>query len=160
LWGGKLKKLDRRDALSISNVRLVTDDDNQVVPTEAALRMAFERGLDLVMVSDKSTPPVCRIQDFNKLLYEKKKSQKRHTHQTEVKEIQLKLNIADHDFETKVNKAKEFLSRGDKVKVTIRLKGREREMPDRVHALLDRMIKSTESRASNSGFGVAILEKA
>jgi translation initiation factor IF-3 len=122
--------------------------------------MAFNMGLDLVVVSDKSIPPVCRIMDLKKAEYEKKKSQKKSA-TSEVKEIQLKLNIADHDLTTKINQVRKFIERGDKVKLNIRFKGREREMPERVKAVLARAIAALNIpvKVIPSGYGIVILEK-
>jgi len=122
--------------------------------------MASDRGLDLVVVSTQSDPPVCRILDLKKALYEKKKAQKPGA-TSEVKEIQLKLNIQDHDLETKLNHARKFLERGDKVKLNIKLKGREREMRERIKDLLDKVVARLEVpvKVSSPGYGILILEK-
>jgi len=122
--------------------------------------MASDRGLDLVVVSTQSDPPVCRILDFKKALYEKKKAQKQGA-TSEVKEIQLKLNIQDHDLETKLNHARKFLERGDKVKLFIKLKGREREMRERIKDLLDKVVArlGVPVKATSPGYGLLLLEK-
>jgi translation initiation factor IF-3 len=86
-----------------------------------------------------------RVQDFKKVQYELKKAKKKQVVQ-ELKEIQLKLNIADHDLQTKLNAIEKFLSRGDKVKVVVRLKGRERENPERARQLLDRVITNVKCK--------------
>ena len=141
-------------------VRLVGEGSNEIVPTEMALRQADEAGLDLVVVSDKSDPPVVRIQDFKKLEYEKKKEKKKHVASSELKEIQLKVNISDHDLTTKINAIRRFLERGDKVKVTVRLKGRERESPERAQALIGRVATAVECKMSRlpGPITIAILE--
>jgi translation initiation factor IF-3 len=108
-----------------------------------AWKKAEEEGMDLVLVSSEgAVPPVVRIQDYNKLQYEKKKKQKQAKHKTELKEIQLKANISDHDLQTKVTRIDKFLERGDKVKITVRLKGRERDNPQRAFDLMNRAIES------------------
>lgn len=140
--------LTRAMARQVQRVRLVGEGINDIVPTEFALRQADEAGLDLVIVSDKSDPPVVRIQDYKKLEYEKKKARKKQGPTSELKEIQLKVNIADHDLLTKVNAIKKFLERGDKVKVVVRLKGRERESPHRAQALIDRIAQMIEAKVS------------
>jgi len=152
--------LTRAMARSIPRVRLVTEGANELVPTEFALRQADEAGLDLVIVSDKSDPPVVRIQDFKKLEYEKKKAKQKQGRTSELKEIQLKINISEHDLETKVSAIKRFLERGDKVKLTVRLKGRERENPERAKQLIGRVAEKVECKLSSvpGPMSIAILE--
>ncbi len=124
-----------------------------------ALAKAEAEGLDLCLISDKGDTPVAKIQDFKKIQYEQKKAKKKQIVQ-ELKEIQLKLNIADHDFVTKQSAVNRFLDRGDKVKIVVRLKGRERENPERARLLLDRMINSVKCKASHvpGPITMAILE--
>ena len=152
--------LTRANARSVPRVRLVGEGTNEIVPTDLALRQAEDAGLDLVIVSDKSDPPVVRIQDFKKLEYEKKKARKTNTKTSELKEIQLKVNISDHDLETKVSAIKRFLERGDKVKLTVRLKGRERESPERAQALIRRVAETVDCKVSKlpGPMTIAILE--
>ena len=152
--------LTRANARSVPRVRLVGEGTNEIVPTDVALRQAEDAGLDLVIVSDKSDPPVVRIQDFKKLEYEKKKAKKTITKTSELKEIQLKINISDHDLETKVSAIRRFLERGDKVKLTVRLKGRERESPERAQALIQRVAQTVDCKVSKlpGPMTVAILE--
>lgn len=150
----------RAMARQVPRVRLVGESTNEVVPTEFAIRQAEEAGLDLVIVSDKSDPPVVRIQDFKKLEYEKKKARAKQARTSELKEIQLKVNISDHDLQTKINAIKKFLERGDKVKLSVRLKGRERETPERAAALLKKVSESVECKVSRipGPMTIAILE--
>lgn len=152
--------LTRANARSVPRVRLVGEGTNEIVPTDVALRQADDLGLDLVIVSDKSDPPVVRIQDFKKLEYEKKKAKKTNTKTSELKEIQLKVNISDHDLETKISAIRRFLERGDKVKLTVRLKGRERESPERAQALIQRVAQTVECKVSKlpGPMTIAILE--
>lgn len=99
-----------------------------VVPTKDALRMAEEAGLDLVEVSPGAEPPVCKILDYGKYKYEqqKKANEARKKQKTvDVKEIKLRPGIEKHDYEVKLRNAKRFLEDGDKVKVTLRFRGRE-----------------------------------
>jgi translation initiation factor IF-3 len=111
-----------------TEVRLIDGDFNDVVPREEAERRAKESGNDLLIVSMDSSPVVVRLVDFGKFKYEQEKKQreaKKKQHVTTVKEIKMGVRIDDHDYETKVNRAKKFLEDSDKVKLTIRLKGRE-----------------------------------
>ena len=138
-----MKVLERADLRSMRDVRLVGEGLNDIVPVMDAWRKAEDEGLDLVLVSDaNATPPVVRIQDFKKLQYEKKKKQRQTKHKVELKEIQLKANISDHDLQTKVNNINRFLERGDKVKVIVRLKGRERDNPQRAHDLIAKVTET------------------
>lgn len=152
--------MTRAMARSVPRVRLVGEGSNEIVPTEFAFRQADEAGLDLVIVSDKSDPPVVRIQDYKKLEYEKKKAKQNKTKTSELKEIQLKVNISDHDLATKISAVKRFLERGDKVKLTVRLKGRERETPERAQILIQRVSEAVECKVSRlpGPMTIAILE--
>jgi translation initiation factor IF-3 len=152
--------LTRAMARQVPRVRLVGEGTNEIVPTEMALRQADDMGLDLVIVSDKSDPPVVRIQDFKKLEYERKKAKQGKTRTSELKEIQLKVNISDHDLQTKIGAVKRFLERGDKVKLMVRLKGRERETPERAQALINRVAESVQCKVSRlpGPMTIAILE--
>lgn len=154
-----MQVINRAAARNYTKVRLVGDETNEIVSVLEALSRAEEAGLDLVMISDKGDFPVMRVQDFKKVQYELKKAKKKQIVQ-ELKEIQLKLNIADHDFQTKMNAIERFLGRGDKVKVVVRLKGRERENPERARALLDKVITGTKCKASHvpGPITMAILE--
>ena len=154
-----MQVINRAAARNYTKVRLVGEESNEIVSVLEALSRAEEAGLDLVMISDKGDFPVMRVQDFKKVQYELKKSKKKQIVQ-ELKEIQLKLNIADHDFQTKMNAIEKFLARGDKVKVVVRLKGRERENPERARALLEKVITGTKCKASHvpGPITMAILE--
>jgi len=138
-------------------VRLVGENRNEIIATELALREARELGLDLILISETGDHPVVKIGDFKKILYEQKKAKVKHK-TSEVKEIQLKVNISDHDLETKLHAVKKFLERGDKVKISVRLKGREKEHPQRAAALIDRIVAATGTKKTSAGFGSVILE--
>ncbi len=103
-------------------------DNNQVLSREEALKLADELGLDLVEISPDAQPPVCKIIDYQKFLYQLKKKlkeQKAKTAKTQVKEIRFGPQTDDHDFEFKLNHAKKFLSDGDKVRAYVFFKGRQ-----------------------------------
>ena len=140
--------LTRGAARSHHQVRLVLGKSNEIVPIEHAFEKAEEAGLDLVVVSDKSTPPVVRIQDFKKIQYEQKKSRQKKVATNLQKEMQFKLNISDHDMQTKISAIQRFLDKGNKVKVMVRLKGRERDSQDRVQDLLNRVCEQVECKQS------------
>ena len=140
--------INRANARMFSEVRLIANGTNEVVSIQEALRLAEDEGLDLCIVSDKSNPPVVKVQDFKKILYEEKKAKSKQQKSSDLKEIQLKVNISDHDLATKMNAINRFLERGDKVKLMVRLKGRERESPERARALVTRVIQSVPCKAT------------
>lgn len=106
-----------------------------------ALKIADNRGLDLVKISPNAVPPVCKIMDYNKYMYEqakKAKEAKKNQKVTVLKEVQLSLNIEDHDLNTKMNHAKRFLGDGNKVKVALRFRSREIQRPELGVALMEK----------------------
>lgn len=116
------------ERIRVPKVRVVGENaDADIYPLEDALRMAEEQGLDLVEISPNADPPVCKIVDYNKFLYEKKKKEKemkQKTKKTEIKEVRFTPNTDDHDFEFKANHAEKFLKDGAKVKAYVQFKGR------------------------------------
>lgn len=118
------------DSIRISgNVRVIDGDEQLgIISVAAAKEIAYDKGLDLVVISPNSEPPVCRIMDFGKYCYEREKKEKeakRKQQVVEIKEVQLSCKIDTHDFETKARRALGFLKDGNKVKVVLRFKGRE-----------------------------------
>ena len=98
------------------------------MPPYEALKMAREKNLDLVEISPTAQPPVCRIMDYGKYLYQQEKKEreaKKHQKTITVKEVKFRINVDDHDYETKKNHVLRFLDEGDKVKATIFFRGRE-----------------------------------
>lgn len=124
----KNRKNDRIRALE---VRVIGPDGKQigVIPTREAIELAKQHGLDLVEVSPTARPPVCRILDFGKFMYEQSKKGKdaAKAPTVKLKEIKFRINIDKHDYETKVRHAEEFLNKNNKVKVTLSMRGREME---------------------------------
>ena len=110
-----------------SQVRIIGDDiESKVVSLKEAKNIAESMDLDLIEINSKVNPPILRICDYSKFLYELKKNAKKNKQtQTQVKEIQLSVSIAQHDLETKAKQAINFLSKGDKVKVVLVMRGRE-----------------------------------
>jgi translation initiation factor IF-3 len=127
-------------------VRVIDDEGKQIgilQPFEA-LRLAREKNLDLVEVSPTAQPPVCRIMDFGKYLYEqdkKERAAKKHQKTITVKEVKFKINVDEHDYEFKKNHVLRFLEDGDKVKATIFFRGREMTHTNLGRQILDRLIK-------------------
>lgn len=122
-------------------VRTITDEGEQlgILPTQEALRIAREHELDLVEVSPDSDPPVCRIMDYGKYLYEKKKKTKKKVHISQLKEIKLRPKISQHDYDFKSRHVARFLEDGDKVKATIMFRGREMDFTEKGKDLLVRL---------------------
>jgi translation initiation factor IF-3 len=128
-------------------VRVIADDNTQlgVLPTHEALRMAEEKGLDLVEVSPKAVPPVCRIMDYGKFKYEQSKKTKqarKHSSTIEVKEIKFRPKTDDHDFDFKLRHIRRFLEEGDKVRLVIAFRGREIVHPETGRNVLERVLKA------------------
>jgi translation initiation factor IF-3 len=116
--------------INVPKVLVIASDGEKlgVVDTDSALAMAEEEGLDLVEVSPNTSPPVCKILDYGKLKYQeqKKASEARKRQKTvDVKEIKMRPNIDTHDYDVKMRSVTKFLGEGDKVKVTMRFRGRE-----------------------------------
>lgn len=132
--------------IRVPEVRVVLDDGSQlgVMPTSEALKAAEGRGLDLVEVNPKSVPPVCKILDFGRYKYEEKKrasDAKRKQTVVELKEVKLRPKTDDHDLQVKVRSARRFLESGNKVKFTVRFRGREITHPQRAQMQLDWLIE-------------------
>jgi translation initiation factor IF-3 len=126
-------------------VRLIDQNNQQigVVAIAEALRMAQEAELDLVEVAPEANPPVCKIIDFKKVIYEQKRrlrESRKKAKTIEVKEVKMRPSIDQHDYQTKMNHAREFLEAGNKVKVTFTYKGREQTHQSRAMALLDKVL--------------------
>lgn len=129
------------EQIRVPKVRVVDENGKQlgVFITAEAIRMARSRGYDLVEVAPTADPPVCRFIDYDKFRYEmakKAKEAKRNQTIIEVKEIRLRLGTDVHDLETKMKKIREFLEEGNKVKVTLRPRGRERALEEQIRQKL------------------------
>jgi translation initiation factor IF-3 len=115
-----------------------------------ALTRADEKELDLVLVSDKADPPVCRIMDYGKFKFEQEKKARearKKQHTADVKEVKMRYKIEEHDYNVRVNQAKRFLKDGDKVKATVMFRGREIQHTDLAEILLKRMATDLEAEA-------------
>jgi translation initiation factor IF-3 len=137
------------EKIRISPIRLIDHENNQVgvIDTQEGLAMAREVGLDLVEVSPGSSPPVCRIMDYGKFLYEQKRKEKlaaKKQHSVTLKEIRLRPEIDAHDKDIKVVHAKEFLEKGHKVQFTMMFKGREMMHQEHGYALMKEITETLE----------------
>jgi len=149
------KPIDKRSAknfirinerIRAREVRVIDDAGNQlgVLPPFEALKIARERGLDLVEVSPNANPPVCKIQDYGKYLYEKDKSERAARKKQKVivvKEVKFSVTVDEHDYQTKKNQAVRFLHEGDKVKASLRFKGRQMTHRELGYNIINRLIQ-------------------
>jgi translation initiation factor IF-3 len=131
--------------ISARRVLVIDEVGNKLgeMPTSEALSLARERGLDLIEVAPNARPPVCRFADYGKLMYEKKKrtaKAKRNATTITVKEVKFTPSTGEHDFNVKLRNAKKFIEKGDKVKITIRFRGREMAHRDNGIQLCDRLL--------------------
>lgn len=121
---------------------------------QEALALAEEQGVDLVEIVPGATPPVCKIIDYGKFRYDqtkREKESKKAQHQIKVKELKLKPNIDEHDLETKLRHAREFLSKGNKVKISCVFRGREMAHPEIGHRVLERACAGLQDVATVEG---------
>ena len=128
---------------------MIGDEGEQIgiMPPFEALKMARSKNLDLVEISPTAQPPVCRIMDYGKYLYQQEKKEreaKKHQKTITVKEVKFRINVDDHDYETKKNHVLRFLDEGDKVKATIFFRGREMTRTGLGRQILERLIKDVE----------------
>lgn len=140
------------DRIRVPEVRVIAADGGMlgVLKTEEAKRMAWDSDLDLVEVNPKAMPPVCKIMDFGRFKYEEKKKQnearKRQT-QIALKEIKVRPKTDDHDIAFKVKHVRRFLEEGNKVKLTVRFRGREITHPETAKRQIDLIIDAVEDLA-------------
>lgn len=141
------KETPINEEIKAKEVRLVGTDGEQlgIMSSDAALKMAYDKGLDLVMMAAQAEPPVCRIMDYGKYRFDKvkrEKEAKKKQQTVELKEVQLSCRIDTHDFETKVNHATRFLTGGNKVRVVVKFRGREMSHMEIGRDLLDKFAQS------------------
>ncbi|MDP2921341.1 MAG: translation initiation factor IF-3 [Candidatus Omnitrophota bacterium] len=139
------KDLRINQRIRVKEVRLIGAESEQmgIVNTQDALQKAEELGLDLVEVAGQSSPPVCRIMDYSKYKYEQEKKEKearKHQKVVHLKEIKMKPNIEEHDYQVKIHHMRRFLERGDKAKLTMMFRGREMSHLDIGKKVVDRVI--------------------
>lgn len=153
-------------------VRVIGEDGEQlgVMSSQEAMKLAQEAEVDLVMIAPTAKPPVCRIVDYGKFRYEqmrKEKEAKKKQKTVELKEIRLSPNIDTNDLNTKINAAKKFLSKGDKVKITLRFRGREMAhmtqskhiLDDIAEALVDCAVVEKPAKVEGRSMTMVLAEK-
>jgi translation initiation factor IF-3 len=139
-------KIRTNERIRVKEIRVIGEDGEQigVIPLAKGLEMAKKNNLDLVEVAPNASPPVCRIMDFSKYKYEQEKKERlarKKQKIVHIKEIKLKPNIEEHDYQTKLRHLKRFLDRGDKTKVTLMFRGREMAHVDIGRDLMNRLMK-------------------
>jgi len=132
--------------IRVREVRVVDDEGQQlgILPIQEALKLAYERNLDLVEVAPNAVPPVCRLLDFGKYHYERQKKERearKAQKVIEIKEIRLRPRTGDHDIGVKVRQTLGFLEEGSKVKVAVRFRGREITHPEIAREQLDEFVE-------------------
>jgi translation initiation factor IF-3 len=167
-----LKRIFINNQIRAREVRAIDENDEQlgIIPLEEALRLAGEKNLDLIQVTEKVIPPVCKIGDYGKYAYRMRKKEKPQKHKGgEIKGIRLTFGISEHDLEIRAKLAEKFLQEGDIVRIEMRLKGREKAHFDfareKMKKLLDILEKSTplkierDLRREGRGLSITVAKK-
>jgi translation initiation factor IF-3 len=144
-----MKKTNRdlptiNERIRFPKIRVIDADGGQlgIMTPKDALKVAEDKELDLVLVSDKADPPVCRVMDYGKFKFEQEKKARearKKQHTADVKEVKMRYKIEEHDYQVRINHAERFLKDGDKVKATVMFRGREIQHVDLAEELLNRM---------------------
>jgi translation initiation factor IF-3 len=137
-------------------IRVIDEEKRQVgvMPVPEALDLARQRGYDLVEIAPEANPPVCRIMDYGKFLYEQHKKEheaKKHQKHIQLKEIKFRPKISIHDYSFKLRHVIRFLEEGNKVKVTIMIRGRERAKPELAQQLMARIMEDVRDHGRQDG---------
>ncbi len=169
-----MNKPQYNNQIKAEEIRLVSEEGQQlgIFNLPDALALAKEKGLDLIMVTDKAVPPICKIGDYGKYLYSLQKKERKNiagSRHGETKNIRLSFNISDNDMLTRVKAAEKFLNKGDKVNIELRLKGREKQLSNvgfekikKFIALLEEKVAiriEKEIKKEPKGLSVTILKK-
>jgi translation initiation factor IF-3 len=135
------------EQIRITPIRLIgaEGEAHGIVPTAQALEMAREVGMDLVEVADKERPPVCKIMDYGKFKYAQSKKSHQKTHQQKLKEIRVRPKTGDHDIQTKINQARQFLEHNDKVQVNVLFRGREMQHIEEGQRVMNQVLEALQN---------------
>jgi len=143
-----IKKTLINNQIRAGEVKLIDEEGKQtgIIPLQEALRMAEERNLDLIQVTEKVEPPVCKIMDYGKYLYwlQKKAKAAKGSKGGELKGIRLGFNISQHDLETRARQTEKFLKKGDRVKIEMVLRGREKALGDFAKSKISQFLEMLE----------------
>jgi len=142
--------------ISARKVRIIDEDKKQlgIFPIEEAVSLAREKDMDLVEIAPTAVPPVCRMMDYGKYLYEVHKKEheaRKHQKQVQIKEIKFRPKISIHDYNFKLCHVKRFLEDENKVKITVMLRGREKAKPELAHTIIDRVTEDVEELGRKDG---------
>jgi translation initiation factor IF-3 len=145
------------EMIQANEIRVIDDEKKQlgVLTPMQALAIAREKNLDLVEIAPQAAPPVCRIMDYGKFLYEVHKQEhasKKHQKQIQIKEIKFRPKISTHDYDFKMRHILGFLEEGNKVKVTVMLRGREKQKPELGIKILDKVLEQVKGLGAQDGF--------
>ena len=141
------RKHKLNEELRFPEVRIIGRGEPFVLETKEAQKIAWNEEKDLILINENQNPPIVKIEDYYKFLYEAQKlekEKKKNAVKSVLKEIQLSANISEHDLETKSKKGREFLKDGDKIKVVLSLKGREKANPERGEIVMLKFAQSVE----------------
>ncbi len=163
-----IKRVYANNQIRAKEVRVVDRDGKQlgVFPIDKALEMSREKNSDLVQITEKVNPPVCKITDYGKYLYhQKKKERHAKTTSSDLKGIRLKFGISSHDMETRAKSAIKFLKKGDKVKIELPLKGRQKALGNFAEEKMNKFIEmvsqeieiKTEKELKREGKGYTMM---
>lgn len=170
----KLNKPLYNNQIRADEVRVIDIDGQQIgiLPLIKALEMAKEKGMDLIQVTEKVSPPICRIGEYGKYLYQLQKKERKTvagSKKSEVKTIKLSFNISDNDIKTRVSAAEKHLNKGDKVRIELRLKGREKQLSEvgvgKINKFLEQLKEKVELKIEKElkkepkGLSMIILKK-
>jgi translation initiation factor IF-3 len=135
------------EQIRITPIRLIgaEGEAHGIVPTAQALEMAREAGMDLVEVADKERPPVCKIMDYGKFKYAQSKKSHQKTHQQKLKEIRVRPKTGEHDVQTKINQARQFLEHNDKVQVNVLFRGREMQHIEEGQRVMNQVLEALQN---------------
>lgn len=147
-----IPRYNKNEYIKVPEVRVlgIEGENLGVMSTKDAIRLAEEQEMDLVEINPKADPPVARIIDFGSFKYQKEKEikkQKARSHVSELKGIRLSIRISDHDLSIRQNQAEKFLERGDKVKIEILLRGREKGKAHLAQEVVEKFVKMLEEKA-------------
>ena len=144
----KLEKILVNNQIRAEKIRLVDEAGNNigVFDLTEAQRIAQEKGLDLILITDKTNPPICKLTEYGKYLYSLKKKEKKKKTEGELKNIRLSFNISEHDIETKINSIVRFLERGDKARIELKLIGRQKKFTEMGKEKIQRIIDELNKR--------------
>lgn len=147
------KALRVNEKIRVKEIRVIDENGENlgVMPTEQALALAGERGLDLVEVASQATPTVCKIVNYGKYHYHQEKRLRKQKNRSRLKEMKFTIKIGEHDFQTKMKRVREFLTRGDTVRVSIFFRGREIVHASRGQDLMKRVAQQVDDIARIDG---------